>query len=486
MRGWKAWARLSGLAASLALWGAVLWTGQAWYQERDARLTGDPPRRAAQLTLPPRDSEGSVRLRIPFAVLQQAAERDLPAEFSQSGEGDGTRYSFTLRRTAPIRFRAVDGQLRATTSLQVNGQAGLTGGVASLLGLDAKNFDAAADIEAEIQATLDADWCPAVAVRVGYQWSKAPRLEIIGGVWVGIEERVRALVDEALRNLPQTLKDNIPCERLREAAAEQWRRHDIPVQLPAAPPLLVQIEPQALGSSELAVEPNHLRLVLALQARTAVTERAAATPARQIFLPPLRQVPDRDGRIALSIPIRAGYDMIRDWIMREFGHQDIPVQLGGVTAVFRVQALTVYPSDPNIALAVEFSAALPGRVLNTTGRVIFTAKPVVEQRGSQVRLTDIQFARDFDNPLWSLATATFEDRIRAALSDVAVYDLKDIIAGALTELRRRLADPAVTGRLRVTLTRPALRLERLVMENDALTVLGTAEAGIEAEVTALP
>jgi hypothetical protein len=427
-----------------------------------------------------------VRLRIPFTVLQQAAERDLPAEFSQEGEGDGTRYRFTLRRTAPIRFRSVEGQLRATTSLRVDGQAGLTGGVASLLGLDAKNFDAAADIEAEIQATLDADWCPRVAVRVGYRWSKAPRLEIIGGVWVGIEEKVRALVDAALLDLPQTLKESIPCARVREAAAAQWRRHDIPIQLPAAPPMLVQVEPQALGSSEFAVGSDHLRLVLALQARTAVTERAAAAPARPIFLPPLRDVPERDGRIALSLPIRAGYDMIRDWIMREFGRKDIPVQFGGVTAVFRIQALTVYPSDPDIALAVEFSAALPGRVLNTSGRMIFTARPVVEQRGSQVRLTGIRFARDLDNPLWSLATAAFEDRIRAALSELAVYDLKDIIAGAQAELRRRLADPAVTGPLRIALIRPAMRLERLVMENDALTVLGTAEAGLEAEVTGLP
>jgi hypothetical protein len=58
--------------------------------------------------------------------------------------------------------------------------------------------------------------------------------------------------------------------------------------------------------------------------------------------------------------------------------------------------------------------------------------------------------------------------------------------GALAELQRRLSDPDFTGGLRVGLVRPSLRLERLVLENDALTVLGTAEAGLEAEIAALP
>lgn len=486
MKRYKVW----GLAVSLLLWAAVLWAAFAWYQARDTLLSREPPRRAARLALPARDSEVSVRLRLPFPLLRQAAERHLPAEFSHSGEGDGTRYAFTLRRTGPIVFTEVNGRLRATTSVAVNGEAGLTGGVASLLALDAKNFDAAATVQAEIGVALDESWCPAVSMAVTYQWTKAPRLEIIGGVWVGIEERVRGLVDEALRGLPEQLRQSIPCSDVRAAALPLWRRHDIPLQLPAAPPLLLQLEPLGIGSSGLAVETDHLRLVLALQARTAVTSRGVAPPPPAGPLPPLRNLPDRNGRLRLNIPVRAGYDMIRDWMMREFGERDIPVTLGGVTAVFRIKALTVYPSDPAIALAVTFSAELPGRVLNTTGRVVLSARPVVEQGGSRIRLTELQFVRDLDNPLWSLATAAFEDTIRAKLSEVAVYDLKDIMDGALAALRRTLAnplaDPSRIGTLRISLARPSLRLERVVPENDALTVLGAAEAGIEAEITGLP
>ncbi|MFD1112549.1 DUF4403 family protein [Pseudoroseomonas ludipueritiae] len=464
--------------------------GVIWLEGRESLLSSEPPRRAATLRLPDQESAVALGLRLPLELLRQAAERTIPATFRQvSDEGAETRYDLTIRRTSGISLSEVNGRLRATVALALDGTVGLAGGLASLLALDAKAVEAAAEAQVDFTIGLDDGWCPVTQVAVTYRWTRTPRLEIIGGIWIGIEERVRAQVEDALRGLPEQLKTLLPCSEVREQALALWQPRSIKVQLPAAPPLYVSLHPQSVGLSELLVEPRDLRLVLGLRARTSISSTSPG-PLPATFLPPLHPLPpgaaERSGLLRLSIPVRAGYDMIRDWLMQEFGRRDIPVEtpLGPVT--LRVREIFIYPSAPAIALAVTFDADLPGHWPDTKGRVVFSARPVLSPDGRSVRLTDLQFTRSLDSVLWSAASIAFEQQIRGWLSDIAVYDMKDIMDDAMAELRRRLSDPSFTGGLRVALTRPSLRLQQVVPENDALTILGAAEAGVEAEITALP
>jgi hypothetical protein len=483
-RGWLGWGLVAGLAATGG--GAGLF----WLQGRELLLSAEPPRRSSMLELPAQESAVALRLRFPFALLQRTADQAIPSEFRQvSEEGADTRYDITVRRISGIALSEAGGRLRATLTVAVNGSVGLAGGLANLLSLDAKNIDAAAEVQADLGLGLDTGWCPVTEVAVTYRWTRSPQLEIIGGVWIGIEERVRAQVEEALHGLPERLKTLLPCKQIREQALAVWQPRSIAVQLPAAPPLHISVHPQSIGLSDLLVEPRGLRLLLGLQARTTVSSHRPG-PLPETFLPPLNPLPpgaaERGGRLRLSIPVRAGYDMIRDWLVQEFGKQDIPLETPLGTLRLRVREVFVYPSAPSIALAVSFSADMPGEWLDTTGRVIFSARPVLSQDGRRIRLTDLHFTRNLDSVVWSVASLAFEQRIRDWLSEIAVYDMKDVMDGALAELRRRLSNPAFTGGLRVTLTQPSLRLQQVVPEADALAILGAAEAGIEAEVTALP
>ncbi|MXP64475.1 DUF4403 family protein [Roseomonas sp. M0104] len=474
------------MLAVLLLATGPAWLGVRWYQGHDLLLSQAPERRASRLTLPARESAMALPLRIPFPLIRDTAERLLPESFSDAGESEGTRYRYTVRRTSGLALsRTEEGRLRVTTSLVVNGDAGLSGGLAELLALGTKNFDAAAEVQADLGVALGEDWCPEVGVDVAYRWTKSPRLEVIGGVWVNVEGQVRGRVDAALRDLPRLLREAIPCDAIRRQMQDAWRNYDVPVQLPAAPPLHVQVHPLGLGLSGLAVEQDHLRLGLALQARTAVAATAGGmAPAGA--LPPLRRVPDRNGRLQLSIPVRAGYDMIRDWLMEQFGKRDIPFEVAGWKGTLRIREIFLYPSAPAVVASIGFTVDLPGALLDTAGRVTLSARPVVERGGTRIRLTDIHFARDVDSLLWSAATLVLEAPIRARLAEVAVYDLRGGIADALKALQKTLADPERTGGVRLALSKPSLRLERVVPENDALTVLGAAEATVSAELTTLP
>ncbi|MBI0434673.1 DUF4403 family protein [Roseomonas sp. KE0001] len=481
---WR-WLRRGLSALLLLLLLGAAWRGTDWYRVRDLVLSEEPPRRAARLALPARDSSLSVDLRVSFDLLRQAVEQRLPASFSHAGEGEDTRYDFTLRRTTPVAFSEAGGRLRASFGVDARGTAGLRGWLADTVGLGRKNFQAAARVQADLGLRLDQGWCPHVAMDIAYDWTEAPRLEVIGGVWMGVEGQLRTAVDAALRELPAQLHGLIPCERVRAEVAQLWRRQEIPLQLPAAPPLFVQIEPVSLGTPGLVVAADHLRLPLSLRARTAVTDTAQkAAPAPP--LPPLRDLPPEASRLRLAIPVRAGYDMVRDWMMREFGGRDYPLDVAGWTVRLQIRDIFLYPSDPGLALAVRFSARTPGGWLDTSGRVIFWARPVLEQGGTRLRLTELRFARELDNLVWSIASAAFEERIRARLSELAVYDFAPLMAEGLARLRRSLDDPALTAGLRLEVARPRLRLERIVAEEDALTVLGAAEAEVAAELAILP
>ena len=453
-------------------------------------LSGEPPRRAAALHLPSQESAVALGLRLPLDLLQGVAEQIIPAKFHQtSEEGADTRYDLTVTRTSRIKLTEYRGQLRATVALALNGTVGLGGGLASLLFFDAKAVEAAAEAQVDFTIGMDDGWCPVTQVAVSYRWTSTPRLEIFGGVWIDIEDRMRTQVEEALRGLPGQIKSLVPCGEVREQALALWQPRSVTVQLPAAPPLYVSIHPQSVGLSELVVDPRDVRLVLGLRARTSIAS-APPGPLPATFLPPLRPLShsatEHDGRLRLSIPVRAGYDMIRDWLMQEFGREDLAIETPLGPAKLRVRDIFVYPSAPALSLAVTFDADMPGHWPDTKGRVVVSARPVLSQDGRSIRLADLKFARSLDSMVWSMASIVFEQQIRNWLSKIAVYDMKDVMDGAMAELRQRLSDPAFTGGLRVSLTRPSLRLQQVVPENDALTILGAAEAGVEAEITTLP
>ncbi len=484
---WRRWLRAGAtLGVLLAAGGAA----SVWLERQESLLAADPERRAEQLTLPAQDSAVRLRLNLPLNLLREAVARAVPVEFRQTNApGAETVYDLVIRRQGDVRITEAEGRLRAQVALTVGGTAGMSGGLAGLLGLDANQVDAAAEVQVDLRVGMDDGWCPVVDATTRYIWTRTPRLEIIGGIWIDIEAEVREQVEAALQGLPKQLEALLPCSTLREQALTLWQPRILPVQLPAAPPLYVGFDPQSIGLSELVVEQDRLRLMLGLRARTTMSSTRPPQP-RPTFLPPLRSLPERwserDGRLRLSLPVRAGYDMVRDWLMREFGGRDIPFDTPLGTLMLRVKQIFIYPSAPSIAMAVTFSADLPGSWPDTTGEVVFSGRPVLSGNGTRVSLADIRFSRNVDSTLWSLFTILFEEKIRAMLSDVAVYDLKDAMDGAVAELRRKLADPAFTSGLRVSLHQPAIRLERVVLENDALTVLGTAEAGLEAEVTELP
>jgi hypothetical protein len=257
----------------------------------------------------------------------------------------------------------------------------------------------------------------------------------------------------------------------------------IPVQLAQSPPLTLIINPLLLATSGTIVTAKDVHIVVNAKAETSL----ATAPPPAISkgpLPPATTISDQPGHIAIALAVRAGYDAVRAAALNAI-KSPVTFQVGNKQGTLTVTDIVSYPSGPALAVGVSFTATLPARLFDTSGRVFLTAVPTVSSDGQRLTLTNVSFARQVDNSLWSVLSAVFEGQIRKQIESRAVVDLKPQIDQSLVALKSAIADPEKTGGIRLSVENPKLRLESLVPEAKALAVLAVAEADVEGELISI-
>ncbi|HWL82754.1 MAG TPA: DUF4403 family protein [Roseomonas sp.] len=477
-----------GVAGVVLVGGGYI--GWQWYQAQHNQLSTPPERRAEAASIAPQPSSIALRLRMPFATLQQAIQKSVPTSFVQpwtNGEDlckfricVGTRYQFTVTRGA-VGLKKSGELLEVSMPLSVSGQGGFRGDVADILDADAKNFNAAAIVASGLGVRIGQDWCPLVDIKPAYHWTQNPRVEIVSRVWISIGDLVSKEVDKELAKLPGQVQQAIPCDRIRSEVQKAWKSYDIPVQVPDGPLVHVHLQPQSIGASKLIVADDHLRLAVALKTIAEVSTSAAAT-APPGTLPPPEEAADAPGLVQVSLPLRVGYKQAEEEIMRRFGNKPIEFTVEGQKGSVTITAVTLYPAGPSLAVGLTFSADIPGRLFDTKGQVFVSARPVIDQGGKTLRMTDISLRRDLDSPLWNAVTAFFDSQLRSELEKLSVIDLREPVEQGKKALQAALADPAKTGGIKLTVTDVDAALEQVVPAEDDLVVVTKLNATVDAEL----
>jgi hypothetical protein len=159
--------------------GAVL----AWYTQRNAELSEEPPRGGSTAASEPPVSRLAVEVEIPFSVIVDAANAAAPGEFTKGdtprhcqrmGPYDeflridlrrdvcmDYRYDVTVRRDGAIRVAPSPdpARVRVTVPVSFSGNGGFRGDLAGVLGLDRKNFRGALNVHLEVAADLNESSC---------------------------------------------------------------------------------------------------------------------------------------------------------------------------------------------------------------------------------------------------------------------------------------------------------------------------------------
>jgi hypothetical protein len=461
-----------------AVAGTAFIAATAWYSNRSTVLSQEPIRKGVAEAAPTSESTLGVRVGVPFGVLNSAVNGLLPATITKDENGEdaclfricaGTHYKFTASRS-PIAFSHENGSLRAAVSLAIEGKGGFRGDGAKLVGLDAKNFDAAADVAVVASVSITPGWCPEVDASVSYNWTKTPRVEYISGKYVSIGGIAEKAINDSLKTLPDKLKEAMPCAAIKAAAAKVWRNYSVPVQVPDGPMLHVAIHPKQVGTSGLIVTDENLRIAIGVVSDVSVSTKA--DPEQPLgSLPDLGQVPDSAGKLDVSLPLRAEYGPLNEALLATVRGKPFEFGAGSGKGTVEIKDVEVFPNDGKVGLKLAFTADLPGRIFNTSGVVYATARVTPDETDQVIRLTDFSYSRILDNGIWSGLSAVFEGQIRQQVENNGRIDLKPHLDKGREALRDAVSDPTKTNGVKIEVGNPDAKIISITPADDHLAIL---------------
>ena len=475
---------LAGATAVLAVSGSGL--AYKAYENHNVRLSIEPSQIAKMAKLAARETKLALRANIPLSLIRDAASQAIPAEFNFGGNGPdvggtinlggwnivkvdvkaGTRYEGVVRR-GELSVTGSGNTVVVALPIQISGNGGLRGDGARMLGLQAKNFRAALILRVRLSVDVNPDWTPAVTVVPELEWTQSPSVEIASRAWIDIRSHVTEPLRDQLEAMAAKIREAIPADIIKREVEKAWRVYSVSIGNAAGFEAWAHVVPLEIGTSGVTVENDHISIGVSLKANTEVSTQAS-TNTKLLPLPALVRQPAGPGRLSIALPVRAAYDVIRAAVLAEVRDRAFSADIPGGKAKVVVKDAVVYPSDDKIAIGLSFEASMPGRLFNVAGKLFLTGKPVVENDGMVIRLTDIAFARRLDNPLWTIASVIFEEKIKKAIGEAARIDLEPEIAKRSEALRAALADPSKTQGVKVTIRDLKAGVEAIVPEATAL------------------
>lgn len=491
-----------GIAAAMATAGSGL--AYEAYRGHNLRLSEEPSFASLDKEIPGRTSVIAVRADVPLDLIRTAANQAIPANYSFSGHGPdiggtinpggwnivkkrvsvGTRYEGSVSR-GELSMAGSGNTVVCSLPIRIQGKGGLRGDLARMLGLHAKSFRAALILRVRATIDINPDWSPAIVVVPELEWTDSPKVEIATRAWIDVRSHVEGPLRAQLDAMAAKVREAIPRDLIKHEIEKVWCSFSMPIAGAGAVQAWAHIVPIDIGTSGLKVGKDRLEVGVTLKAHTEISTEAL--PRMELPpLPALRRTPAEPGHLNLAVPIRVAYDAFRTALLAQVGNKEFSTPIGnGSSIAVIVRDVVVYPAGELLAIGVSFEATVPGRLFDANGKVFLTGKPIVENEGTLVRLTEIGFSRQLDNPLWTAASMILEGQIKKAIEQAARVDLAPEIAKRTAEIKAALTDAAKTHGLKVTIRDLKSGIDDIVPASKEIVMLVALDAGIDTELVAL-
>lgn len=453
----------------------------------DKELSNRPSQSGTAPTIETHESTVGVLVSVALADVQQMAEKAVPDKFSDSGNGEdvcgkvlgaeicaGTRYSFDANRGSITLSAANPQTLRVSVPVSISGKGGFRGDGAKLLGLNAKNFSAAAIFTVDITPGLSPQWCPQFDVQASYTWTASPKVEIVGGVWVDVKKQVEDQIYNQLPKLKANLANAVDCKAIREPLEKAYAVTSAPLQVPQLGTLYANVTPASIGFSGLQVTPSEISAAATITAKVEIS--TAAARANALPLPDVTTIPVSVPKIQVALPVRASYSVLTEQLNRAVAGQTFAQKTATGTVSVKVRGLEVYPSNGKLVVGFDMEATTPRGVPNAKGKIYLLGTPKVN--GTVVSLADASFATVLDQAFWQVVASLFESEIKSAINRAARYDLANDMARGKQALAIAVASTTAAGdaKLAVKVDEVDMRPGRIVAADGELVAEGLFSA----------
>jgi len=303
----------------------------------------------------------------------------------------------------------------------------------------------AANVRATVKLSLTRDWTPTATVRIAYDWTNPPGIDILGKRVVFVDK-----ADAKLKGVIAGLERSLPAQlaklHVRDKLAMAWRQGFTVLQLNREkPPVWMRTTPQALGFGGYRVRGGDL--LLDVQAKTLTETFVGDRPndPKPTALPPLASSLGQQG-LAFNIPVLAQFDQLEPVVLRALEKRaakgiTLP-KLGAVDAQFG--KVTIYATEGGrLAVGIRVKATLhSGLIGETHGEVWLSGLPVNAPNSERIGIEDLKIATRTNSKAINLLIALFNDpvtleAIRTALTEDFAKDYAKVLTAARTAIASR-------------------------------------------------
>lgn len=422
-----------------------------------ADVSGAPPHATDLVVIPHESSMVTVPLDTDISALSQVIEREIP------------RQLWTINRhidrcVAPKQVKVFGTRVAVTPKLGCDVTGVATRGAITLHGegqdivadlpihaiVSARNVGgmlsqtASGDAVAQARIRLDisGDWSPHATVKLHYNWTSPPGIDLLGQR-ITFADQADEKLQPVIRNLERQLPGELAKLDLRGKIDAAWRQAFTTLQLNGSnPPVWMRITPERLGYGGYGLEGRTLRLKLGLRAVTETFVGDKPKPTAPTALPAMTRAAG-DGKLRFSIPVIAQYDQLEPVVLRALEKRsarpfDLPA-IGPVMARFGTTHIYGAPGN-RIAVGLTVSArSLRIGASEVKGRIWLSALPVNQADSRKVEFTDLKVTGTTDGKAGDLLLALANSPgLSQAIADALDQNFQNDFDELLAKVRKAI------------------------------------------------
>ncbi len=418
-------------------------------------------------TVPPFTTQSRVSATIEFSLpaLAEDIARDIPRRLATIDE----RVNCVHRRVFIFRVNAncdISGYVERSGPVSVFGRGDRVYGsvpiYGALEGQGANRFtarihgetEASATVEAEARPQLSRDWSLDLNFSDSFRWSEPPILHVLGreiSVAKYAEPRIRAQLGRVrARALAAARRLD-----LHDKAARAWRHAFEPVELSESPQLWLQLAPQSAAFAGVRATARVLRGSIELSGSAETLVGQPPPPVTATALPPLGRDVNDPGAFEVVLPVRIGYDVLKDRITQAIG----AIAPAAGTPIKNVE---VYPSSGKLVIGLQIASA-SGADPSAGQWVYLSCSPQVDADNHAFRIPDLGATTDQGD------VAPVIDQIVAQLRETAGVDYGIAYQNLLNAANEKLSRPLKDG-FRMEGKLASANLENVSLSADGIVI----------------
>ena len=376
---------------------------------------------------------------------------------------------------------------------------GLLGGnvVKQIGSVNIKALNANAEIKGNVTITarpkLAASWHiePNLAAQVNLGDTSLS----VAGARVNVPAQVKPLIDKTVADQITAMQERIRNDpSLERNARAQWAKacRSIPLQGTGAasslPALWLELRPTRAIAAQPRVDASAVTLTLGIEAETRIT--SVQTKPDCPFPAKIAIVPPTPGGVSIAVPIDVPFTDVNKIVAAQFAGRTFPEDGSGSVDV-TVKRASVAASNDRLLISLLVNTKEKRSFLGLGGEanVHIWGKPVLDQDGQTLRLTNIELAVESEAAFGLLGAAARAamPHLQKVLADNATIDLKPFISNAQKKIAAVISDfQQNEDGVRVAADITSLRLVDIAFDSKTLRVIAEAAGAINVYVTSLP